>query len=122
MIDSLARQHQHLIHRCIRRYAKLDPALLSEQDLQQEAYAAICDAISTWNPCKGGRFEQYLQFHLQKRFTKTAGEKHYDVVLRYADGTTVTIPYSQWRKKKARLRTQVVEARLQRRSITRDFA
>lgn len=82
-----------------RRYLNLDQALEPE-DFLNEAYLAICDALSQYKENRGnGKFSTYVYWHFQKRFENLCCNDKV-VVLKNGDnqGKQSVISYKEFQK------------------------
>jgi len=93
-----------IIKSIVRRYSNLDQALEPE-DFLNEAYLAICDALSQYKVNRGnGKFSTYVYWHFQKRFENLCCNDKV-VVLKngHGQGQQSVISYKEFQKIKRSL-------------------
>ncbi len=94
-------KNQPFIKTLARRYSKIDPAV-SQEDLINEAYIAVANAASSFNPERGISFPSYLWWHLQKRFQSVLGSDKI-VEVKYNNGKKEVLTYREFLRVKRSL-------------------
>lgn len=90
-----------LVKSLAKKYAQLDPSL-SPEDLENEGFLAVIDALKTYDTRKKMEFSTYLYWHLQKRFQKLAGDDKV-VEVQYENGKIEIFSFRQFQRVKRTL-------------------
>ncbi|GJL52925.1 MAG: hypothetical protein NPIRA02_00570 [Nitrospirales bacterium] len=97
--------NKHLAKSIIHRYRDLDP-IIGEDDLLQEAFLALPDALAKWEHQRGRnmQFSNYYYFFIQKRFqAKIPGKNKIVQILNQELHVVNEVTYAQFRKSRRRL-------------------
>jgi len=97
--------NQHLAKAICQRYMNLDP-VISEEDLLQEAFLALPDALAKWEHERGRnmQFSNFYYFFIQKRLqAKLPGKNKIVQILNQEFHVVKEVTYSQFRKCRKRL-------------------
>ena len=97
--------NKHLAKAICKRYRNLDP-IISEEDLIQEAFLALPDALAKWEHQRGRnmQFSNFYYFFIQKRFqSKLPGKNKIVQILNQDFHVVKEVTYRQFRKCRNRL-------------------
>ncbi len=98
-------KNKYLAKAISKRYLALDPAI-SEEDLLQEAFLALPDALAKWEQERGRnmQFSNFYYFFIQKRFqAKLPGKNKIVQILDQDFQIVKEVTYAQFRKNRTRL-------------------
>lgn len=98
MINEFFQQNLSIIMSLAKKYLSLDPTL-ELQDLLNEAYLAISDAIKHYDKERGASFPSVAFWYIQKRFQQIVGEEREVIV--NENGSWTVLLYQDYLKLKA---------------------
>jgi len=94
-----------LIKSVVKRYEKLD-SVNERDDLSNQAYLAVHDAINCFRSDSGAKFSTILTWCIQKHFEKICPSSHKQVDVTYPDGRIVVMSYKKFQKVKQQLQSE----------------
>ncbi|MEI7636048.1 MAG: sigma factor [Syntrophus sp. (in: bacteria)] len=97
-----------LIKSVVKRYQKLD-TVNDRDDLINQAYLGVHDAVTTFRPNSGAKFSSVLTWCIQKQFEKICPSSNKQVDVTYPDGRKVVMAYKKFQKIKKQLLAESAE-------------
>lgn len=108
LTEKMYYQSLPLIKSVVKRYEKLDTAT-DRDDLLNQAYLAVSDAIVIYRPAGGAKFSSVLMWCLQKQLEKICPASHKQVDITYPDGRKAVMAYKKFQKIKKQLLAEGAE-------------
>lgn len=97
-----------LIRSVLKRYEQLD-VVNDRNDLLNQAYLAVHDAVNIYRPDSGAKFSSILTWCIQKQFEKICPSSHKQVEVTHQNGSTDIMTYKKFQKVKNQLMAEGAE-------------